>query len=100
MNFAELQSQYAEVRYQSDLSDLWLRVANAWIELVGAGQLVVAYQKPLIPLLAAAKQEIAKLNQGDGIETFIGKRKNTFRNNLKLFFRIGIVLSSEIDLPR
>ena len=66
LNFAELQSQYAEVKYQSDLSDLWLRVANAWIELVGAGQLVVTYEKPLIPLLAAAKQEIAKLNQGDG----------------------------------
>ena len=66
LNFAGLQSQYAEIRYQSDLSDLWLRVANAWIELVGAGQLVVAYEKPLIPLLAAAKQEMAKLNQGDG----------------------------------
>ncbi len=66
LNFAELQSQYAEVRYQSDLSDLWLRVANAWIELVGARQLVVAYEKPLTPLLAAAKQEVAKLNQGDG----------------------------------
>lgn len=66
LNFAELQSQYAEVRYQSDLSDLWLRVANAWIELVGAGQLVVASEKPLTPLLAAAKQEVAKLNQGDG----------------------------------
>jgi protease secretion system outer membrane protein len=66
LNFAELQSQYAEVKYQSDLSDLWLRVANAWIELVGASQLVVAYEKPLKPLLAAAKQEIAKLNQGDG----------------------------------
>jgi len=66
LNFAELQSQYAEVKYQSDLSDLWLRVANAWIELVGAGQLVVAYEKPLNPLLAAANQEIAKLKQGDG----------------------------------
>jgi protease secretion system outer membrane protein len=66
LNFAELQSQYAEVKYQSDLSDLWLRIANAWIELVGAGQLVVAYEKPLNPLLAASKQEIAKLNQGDG----------------------------------
>ena len=66
LNFAELQSQYAEVKFQSDLSDLWLRVANAWIELVGAGQLVVAYEKPLNPLLAASKQEIAKLNQGDG----------------------------------
>jgi outer membrane protein TolC len=66
LNFAGLQSQYAEIRYQSDLSDLWLRVANAWIELVGARQLVVAYEKPLTPLLAAAKQEVAKLNQGDG----------------------------------
>jgi len=66
LNFAELHSQYAEVKFQSDLSDLWLRVANAWIELIGAGQLVVAYEKPLNPLLAASKQEIAKLNQGDG----------------------------------
>ena len=63
LNFAELQSQYAELKYQADLSDLWLRVASSWIELVGAGQLLVAYEKPLNPLMAAAKQEVAKLKQ-------------------------------------
>jgi protease secretion system outer membrane protein len=66
INFAELQSQYGEVKYQSDLSELWLRVAYAWIDLVGAGQLAEAYKKPLASLHSATKQESAKFTQGDG----------------------------------
>jgi protease secretion system outer membrane protein len=66
INFAELQSQYGEVKYQSDLSELWLRVAYAWIDLVGAGQLAEAYKKPLASLHSATKQESAKFAQGDG----------------------------------
>lgn len=66
LNFAELQSEYGEVKYQSDLSELWIRVAFAWIDLVGSAQLVKAYEMPLKPLLAAANQEKNKILQGDG----------------------------------
>jgi outer membrane protein TolC len=43
-----------------------VRVFNNWIELVGAFQLVEAFEQPLTLLLAAVKQENAKLLQGDG----------------------------------
>jgi protease secretion system outer membrane protein len=66
IKLAELQGQYGEVKYQSDLSELWLRVAYAWVDLVGAAQLVVAYEKPLASLHASTKQESAKFIQGDG----------------------------------
>jgi protease secretion system outer membrane protein len=66
LNFAELQAQYGEVKYQSDMSDLWTRVTYAWIDLVGSTQLVEAYERPIKPLLSAANQEKAKLKQGDG----------------------------------
>ncbi len=78
-SFAEIQSQYAEIKYQSDLSDLWLRVASSWIELVGASQLVVAYEKPLNLLQAAAKQEIAKLNQGDGTKDAVAEAEAQYQ---------------------
>ena len=66
LNFAELQAQYGEVKYQSDMSDLWTRVTYAWIDLVSSTQLVEAYERPLKPLLSAANQEKARLTQGDG----------------------------------
>ena len=66
LNFAELQAQYGEVKYQSDMADLWTRVTYAWIDLVSSTQLVEAYERPLKPLLSAANQEKARLTQGDG----------------------------------
>jgi protease secretion system outer membrane protein len=66
LNFAELQAQYGEVKYQSDMADLWTRVTYAWIDLVSSSQLVEAYERPLKPLLSAANQEKARLTQGDG----------------------------------
>ena len=66
LNLAELQAQYGEVKYQSDMSELWTRVTYAWIDLVGAVQLVEAYERPIKPLFSAADQEKAKLKQGDG----------------------------------
>ena len=66
LNFAELQAQYGEVKYQSDMSDLWTRVTYAWIDLVSSTQLVEAYERPLKPLLSATNQEKARLTQGDG----------------------------------
>ena len=78
LNFAELQVQYGQVKYQSDLSDLWLRVANSWIDLVGAAQLVEAYAKPLTTLQLAAKQEKAKFIQGDGTKDLVAEAEAQF----------------------
>lgn len=66
LNLSKLQAQYSQVKYESDLSELWMRVFNNWIELVGTSQLVEACEQPLTQLLAAVKQENAKLIQGDG----------------------------------
>ena len=66
LNFAEIQAQYGEVKYQSDMADLWTRVTYAWIDLVSCTQLVEAYERPLKPLLSAANQEKTRLTQGDG----------------------------------
>ena len=66
LNFAELQAQYGEVKYQSDLSDLWTRVTYAWIDAIASSQLVDAYERPLKSLLAAATQEKRKFLEGDG----------------------------------
>ncbi len=66
LNFAEIQAQYGDVKYQSDLSDLWMRVTYAWIDAVSSAQLVDTYERPLKPLLAAARQEKMKFLEGDG----------------------------------
>lgn len=66
LNLAELQAQLGEVKYQSDLSDLWMRVATAWIDVVGAQQLVDAYERPLLTLLESVKQEKTRYKQGEG----------------------------------
>ena len=79
INFAELQSLYGEVKYQSDLSDLWLRVTYAWIDLVGTKQLVEAYARPLKPLQAAAKQEVARFIQGDSTKDVVAEAEAQFQ---------------------
>jgi protease secretion system outer membrane protein len=66
LNLAELQTQYGDIKYLSDISDLWLRVAYAYIDLLGAQQLIEAYEKPLTNMLLAARQEKVRFEKGDG----------------------------------
>ena len=66
LNLAELQTQYGDVKYLSDISDLWLRVAYAYIDLLGAQHLIEAYEKPLTNMLLAARQEKVRFEKGDG----------------------------------
>ncbi len=62
---AELQSQYIDLKYKNDVSDLKIKVANAWIELLGAQQIAKAYET-LLPFMAATvSQERSKYEQGD-----------------------------------
>ena len=43
LRYAELQTQYMELKYKSDVKDLRNRVITAWIELLGAQQIAQAY---------------------------------------------------------
>ena len=66
VSFAEIQARYGELKYESDLADLWTRVTHAWIEVIASLQLVEALHQPLKSLQLAAKQEMAKLSKGEG----------------------------------
>ena len=65
LRYAELQTQYMKLKYKADEKDLKIKVCNAWIDLVGAQQIAQAYEYPLKLMLAAAKQERARYEQGD-----------------------------------
>jgi protease secretion system outer membrane protein len=79
LNLAELQSRYGEVKYLSDLSDLWLRVAYAYIELVGAQQIVEAYEKPLANMLLASRQEKVRFEKGDGTKDVADEAESQYQ---------------------
>ena len=66
LKFAEFQTQYGKVKFMSDLSELWLRVAYAYIDLIGAQQIAETYEKPLFNMLNASKQEKVRFEKGDG----------------------------------
>jgi outer membrane protein TolC len=65
LRYAELQSKYMEIKFKSDVKDLRTRVIHAWIDLLGAQQIAQAYERPLHFMQDAAKQELAKYEQGD-----------------------------------
>lgn len=65
LRYAELQSQYMELKFKSDVKDLRTRVIHAWIDLLGAQQIAQAYESPLHLMQTAAKQERAKYEHGD-----------------------------------
>ena len=85
VEFAELQLQYGELKYLSDKSDLWLRVAFAWIDLVGANKIAEAYEMPLGFLEAAAKQERNKLMQGDGTKDALAEAEAQYEQANSLY---------------
>jgi outer membrane protein TolC len=68
LRYAELQSHYMKLKYKQDEAELKSRVINAWIDLLGAKKIAQVYEKPLAMLQAAAKQEWAKLENGDGTQ--------------------------------
>ena len=79
LNLAELQNQYGVVKYLSDLSDAWFRVANSYIDVVGAQQIAEAYEKPLANMLLAAKQEKARFEKGDGTKDAVNEAEAQFQ---------------------
>jgi protease secretion system outer membrane protein len=81
MRYAELQAQYMEMKYKSDVKDLRNRVINAWIDLLGAQQIVQVYEKPLSLMQAAARQELARYEQGDSTKDAAMESKAQYENS-------------------
>jgi protease secretion system outer membrane protein len=81
LRYAELQSQYMELKFKSDVKDLRNRVINAWIDLLGAQQIARAYEKPLNLMLIAAKQELAKYEQGDSTKDAVLEAQAQYENS-------------------
>jgi outer membrane protein TolC len=65
LSYAELQTQYMEIKYKSDVRDLRNRVINVWIDLLGSEQIAQAFERPLKLMHAAAEQERLRYEQGD-----------------------------------
>ena len=79
LKFAEYQSQYSDIKYLSDFSELWLRVAYAYIDVIGTQQIVEAYKKPLSNMFNAAKQEKLRFEIGDGTKDSAGEAEAQYQ---------------------
>jgi len=80
LRYAELQTEYMQLKYKLDLAELKSRVSNSWIELIGAQQIALAYQRPLASMKLAAAQESAKLDQGDGTKDVMMEADAQYEN--------------------
>ena len=80
LRYAELQTEYKQLKYKFDLAELKSRVSISWIELIGAQQIAFAYQKPLTSMKIAAMQERAKLEQGEGTKDVMMEADAQYEN--------------------
>jgi len=80
LRYAELQTEYMQLKYKFDLAELKSRVSISWIELIGAQQIAFAYQKPLTSMKIAAMQERAKLEQGEGTKDVMMEADAQYEN--------------------
>jgi outer membrane protein TolC len=80
LRYAELQTEYMQLKYKFDLAELKSRISSSWIELIGAQQIALAYQKPLTSMKLAAMQERAKLEQGDGTKDVMMEADAQYEN--------------------
>jgi outer membrane protein TolC len=81
LRYAELQTQYMELKYKSDVKELRNRVINAWIDLIGAQQITQAHQRPLHLMQVAAKQERARYEQGDSTKDAVIEAEAQYENS-------------------
>jgi outer membrane protein TolC len=65
LRYAELQAEYAALRYKLDVFELKSKVFNAWVDLLGAQQIAKESEKSLPFTQAVAIQERSKFEQGD-----------------------------------
>ena len=61
-----IQARYGEHKLASAKADLWSRTASAWLELLAARALVVAYGSAVKSVSEAARQESKRFELGDG----------------------------------
>ena len=87
LRYAELQTQYMKIKYKSDLRDLRSRVINAWIELLGAQEIVKAYEVPLTLMQVVAKQERAKYEQGDSTKDSAAEAEAQYENSMATYIQ-------------
>ena len=87
MRYAELQTQYMELKYKSDLNDLRNRVINAWFDLLGAQQISQAYEKPLSLMRSAAMQERTKYERGDSTKEIAMEAEAQYENSKALLIQ-------------
>ncbi len=92
LRYAELQSQYMELKYRSDMKDLQNRVVTAWIDLLGAQQISEANEKPLSLIQAAAEQERAKYEQGESTKDAAMEAEAQFENSKAIYVQAVEVL--------
>jgi protease secretion system outer membrane protein len=81
LRYAEMQTQYMELKFKADIKDLRIRVINAWIDLLGAQQIEQAYERPLHWMQLAAKQELAKYVQGDSTKDAAMEAEAQYENS-------------------
>ena len=87
LRYAELQTQYMELKYKSDVKDLRNRVITAWIELLGAQQIAQAYERPLHLMQVATKQERARYEHGDSTKDAVMESEAQYENSKATYFQ-------------
>ena len=66
ISFAELQKEYMSLKYKYDVGELKAKVIYSWIDLIATRQIAQAFERPLRLMQAAAIQEHAKYEKGEG----------------------------------
>ncbi len=82
LKYAELQTEYMALKYKSDVNELKSKVVNAWVDLLCAQQIVIAYEKPLQLMQAAAKQERARYENGDSTKDAVMEAEAQYQNSI------------------
>ena len=65
-NLGKQQAYYGEVKFQSAKADLWSRTSAAWLDLLAANSLKLAYEKSIKTVSESAEQEKIRFEKGDG----------------------------------
>lgn len=116
ITYAENQYKVAEIKYELDLIDLWYRVANQWIELVGANQTTEVLHNALSTMRAIQDQERIRYENGDTTKDSIVETEaqyqsayghylqslqslNSKKKNFELLTQLDSKLLSNFKLP-
>ena len=66
LTLGKQQAYYGELKFQSAKSDLWNRTSSAWIDLIAAQMVRMAYDVAIKTISESAKQESMRFEKGDG----------------------------------